>query len=170
MTGHQPVDHLPSSLKLLSFGYNFDQRVDYLPLSITHLYFRMWFAQLLDHLPTSTTHISLYYRSLLLDHLPASVTHLTITGPGIQALDHLPSSIKQLPFQSPFSAKCQIGNRIREDGVHAFTILNDYKSTGTGIIEASLDHFPPSITCLALGSYFDRLIDYLPPLSLIIYW
>ena len=53
------AENLPSTIKNLIFGWNFNQQVDNLPSKIKYLMFGKNFNQLVDNLPNSVKHLIL---------------------------------------------------------------------------------------------------------------
>lgn len=129
------VDHLPSSLSILHYGYNeHETNFDNLPPSLSSLSFCASNNDQVNHLPSSLTSLSLHLGIIFdgsLDHLPSSLLHLSLFF-NLHAtcfLDHLPSSL---------------------------TSLNIY----SGII-IPLFHLPPSLTLLKV-TYHDESFHFLP--------
>jgi hypothetical protein len=148
---NQNVDNLPSSVKEINFGPYFEQKIDNLPESIISLKFGSYFNQSVDHLPNSLENLSFgYYFNNEVNNLPQSLKSLSFGRRFNKNVDKLPNGITSLVFGSEFN---QPVNNL-PSSLEILEFGWDFNQ--------DVDQLPSSVKEIFFGFEFKKSIDKLP--------
>ena len=90
---------LPSGIKLIDFGNNFDSKINILPISMEEIILGNKFNQMVNNLPPNLKSIKFGEKfNQMVDNLPSQLEIIIFGSSFNQSIDNLPNSIKYIEF------------------------------------------------------------------------